>query len=511
MSIARMLHSSFVLKSLATALALSTPAMAQERELVIAQGIDTSGFDPHAHTTAAIEAIHVNIFDYLVMRDGAGKLQPAIAREWEQISDTAMRFTLRDDVLFHDGTPLTAQDVKFSIERPALDESVIQHSFYDTIREVEIVGEHEIIVHTDGPDPILLNRLSRIGSGIVSKAYVDRVGWDEFALHPIGTGPFRVVEWRRDDRIIMEGFKDHWRGAPVWDRLIHRTIPEDSTRVGELVSGGVDIATNIPSQDIQRVAESGVAETKPWPSFRVMTLFVNTKEGSPMADPKVREAVDLAIDNQMLIDTVFDGLGTPVRAAVTPGLSAVPMEYHDTFLYDPERSVKLLQEAGYGPNELTLKIQGPSGRYPLDVETMEIVAVMLNAVGINTEIEALEWSSYQSRVWEPYKVEHLGLIGHANSLQDGYHAVQRARCGYDFANRTGWCNDRFDELVEKSAVTVDPELRAGMLAEAFKLLSDSRSIIYLHQSENIIGIGNDVDWTPSPDEQLWMYAAKPAD
>lgn len=505
-----MLRSGLALKGLAIALALTAPAMAQEREIVVAQGIDTSGFDPHAHTTAAIEAIHVNIFDYLAMRDGSGELQPALATEWEQISDTAVRFKLREGVLFHDGTPFTAEDVKFSLERPAHDPSVIQHSFYDTIREVEVVDDHEVIIHTDGPDPILLNRVSRIGSGIVPKAYVEKVGWDEFALKPVGTGPFRVVEWRRDDRIIMEGFEDHWRGAPVWDRFIHRTIPEDSTRVGELISGGVDIATNIPSQDVDRVEASGVATTEPWPSFRVMTLFVNTKEGSPLADPKVREAVDLAIDNQMLIDTVFNGLGTPTRASVTPGLSAVPLEMHDTYLYDPERAVELLHEAGYGPNELTLKLQGPSGRYPLDVETMEIIAVMLNAVGINTEIEALEWSSYQSRVWEPDNIEHLGLIGHANSLQDGYHAVQRARCGFDFANKTGWCNDRFDELVELSAVTVDPEKRAGYLAEAFHLLTDSRSIIFLFQLENIIGIGNDIEWTPTPDEQLWMYAAKPA-
>lgn len=509
MNIKLLMRTGLVLAAMALSHVAVPAAVAQTRELVVAQGIDTSGFDPHAHTTAAIEAIHVNIFDYLVMRDGKGELQPALAESWEQVSDTAMRFKLREGVLFHDGTKMTAEDVKFSLERPAHDESVIQHSFYDTIKEVEVVNDHEVIIHTDGPDPILLNRVSRIGSGIVPKAYVDKVGWEKFAVAPIGTGPFKVVEWRRDDRIIMEGFKEHWRGAPVWDRLIHRTIPEDSTRVGELISGGVDIATNIPSQDKERVDASGVATTKPWPSFRVMELFVNMKEGSPLADPRVREAVELAIDNRTLIDTVFSGLGTPVRAAVTPGLSAVPMEYHNTFQYDPERAVELLKEAGYGPNELTLKIQGPSGRYPLDVETMEIIAVMLNAVGINTSIEALEWSSYNSRIWNPSKIEHLALIGHANSLQDGYHAVQRARCGLEYSDKTGWCDPKFDELIERSAVTVDQEERSKILAEAFKMLTDSRAVIYLLQLENIIGVSNKVDWEPSPDEQLWMYAVKP--
>ena len=273
------------------------------------------------------------------------------------------------------------------------------HSFYDTIAKVEVVNDLELIIHTTEPDPILLNRISRNGAGIVSKDYVDRVGWKEFSLKPIGSGPFKMVEWRRDDRVIMEAFDKYWRGRPAFDRLIHRTIPEDSTRVGELISGGVDIATNIPSQDVKRIEASGMATTKPWPSFRVMELFVNTKKGSPLADPKVREAVDLAIDERALIDTVMSGRGVPVRGGSMPGISAVPMDLYNTYLYDPERAKKLLAEAGYKPGQLKIKLQGPSGRYPLDVETMEVVAVMLGAVGIEVEIEALEWSAFQSRVW----------------------------------------------------------------------------------------------------------------
>jgi peptide/nickel transport system substrate-binding protein len=483
---------------------------AQGRDLIIAQGIDVPGFDIHNHSTTAVEAVFVNLFDYLVMRDGSGELKPSLATSWEQVSETAMRFKLRKGVLFHNGKDLKAEDVKFSIERPALDKGVMQNSFYNTIKGVEVVNDYEVIVHTKEPDPILLNRLSRIGSGIVPKHYVDEVGWSGFSTRPIGTGPFQFVEWKRDDRLIMQAFDKHWRGRPAWDKLIHRTIPEDSTRVGELLSGGVDIATNIPSQDVERVKNSGVADTKPWPSFRVMTLFANMKEGSPLADPRVREAVDLAIDEKALIDTAMSGLGVPVRGSVAPGLSSVPMDLHNTYLYDPEKAVKLLKDAGYGPGKLSIKLQGPSGRYALDVEMLEVISVMLEAVGIKTEIEALEWSAYQSRVWEPNKIEGLALIGHSNSLQDGFHAVQRARCGYEFSKKTSWCDKRFDELVNLSAVTVDPEKRNAYLSEAFHRLTDSRSILFLFQVQNIVGINKAVSWNPSPDEQLWMFDAKPA-
>jgi peptide/nickel transport system substrate-binding protein len=500
---------------LVTAIALCaamtfSAAVAQNRELVIAQAIDTPGFDPHGHSTGAVEAIHVNIFDYLVTRTPEGKYLPALATEWEQVSDTAMRFKLREGVLFHDGSTLKAEDVKFSLERPALNKDIFVHSFYETIREIEVINDLEFVIHTKKPDPIRLNRITFNGAGIVPKHYVDAVGWKQFSLKPIGTGPYRMVEWRRDDRVIMEAFDKYWRGRPAYDRLVHRTIPEDSTRVGELISGGVDIATNIPSQDVARINASGVATTKPWPGLRVMELFVNTKKGSPLADPKVREAIDLAIDERALIDTVMSGHGVPVRAGVVPGVTAVPMDLYNTYLYDPERAKKLLAEAGYKPGQLKIKLQGPAGRYPLDVELMEVIAVMLGAVGVEVEIEALEWSVFQSRVWLPNAVEGLALIGHANSLGDGYYSVQRARCGAEYSKITGWCNDRFNQLVDLAAGTINPVPRAEYLYEAFHLLTDSRSILFLFQLDNTIGISKDVDWTPTPDERLWMFAAKPA-
>lgn len=482
---------------------------AQDRELVIAQGIDTLGFDIHNHSTSAVEAIHINIFDYLLMRDANGELQPALATEWEQVSDTAMRFRLREGVTFHDGTPFTAADVKYSLERVATDTSLHQHAFYITIDSVEIVDDHEVIIHTNEIDPILLNRLSRIGSGIVPKAYLEEVGWETFSVQPIGTGPFQFVEWRRDDRLILEAFDDHWRGRPVWDRLIHRTIPEDSTRVGELLTGGVHIATNIPEQDVARIDASANADTAPWPTFRVMQFFVNMQEGKPASDARVREALNLAIDNQMIVDTVMGGLGVPTRGSVAPGLNAVPMDLYDTYSYDPERAMELLAEAGYGPGELTITLQGPAGRYPLDVEIAEITAIMLEMVGINVEIDVLEWSAYQSRVWDVENIEDIALIGYANSLQDGYHALHRAQCGHEFSRKTGWCDDRFDELVQLSERTTDPAEREAQLAEAFHLLADSNSILFLFQLQNVAGVSNSIDWQPRPDEQLWMFDAQP--
>ncbi len=495
--------------ALVLALLLSSLAWAQPRELIIAQGIDIPGFDVHDHNTTAVEAVHVNLFDYLIFRNANGEFEPALATEWEAISDTAWRFKLREGVVWHDGEPFTAADVKFTLERVANDPNLQEYGSYRQIREVEIVNDYEIIIHTHAPEPVLLNRVSRIGSSILPKHYIEAVGWDGFNRQPIGTGPFKFVEWRRDDRLILEAFDDHWRGRPVWDRLVHRTIPEDSTRVSELLTGGVHVATNIPVQDAQRIDASGVAEVKPWPTPRIMLYLMNTSPEQVTGDPRVREAIEYAIDNQLLIDALMGGLGTPVRGRVSPGISAAPMELYDTYLYDPERAVQLLAEAGYGPGEATIKIQGPSGRYPLDAEIVELTGVMLEAVGFNVEYEVLEWSAYLSRVWDVGNVQNMGLIGLGNSLFDAALAYQIVTCEGRYRQNTHWCDPEFDALVAEAMVELDQERRAELYREIYHRVADERVMIFLFQLENLAGVNVNVDWSPRPDELLWMFDAKP--
>lgn len=490
--------------------ALSLASAQGVRELVIAQGVDHDGWDIHNHNTTAYEAIHVNIFDYLVFKDADGVLGPALATSWERIDDLSMRFMLREGVLWHDGAPFTAEDVKFTLERVANDSSLREYGQYRQIREVEIVGPHEIIIHTHDPEPVLLSRLSRIGSSILAKHHIEAIGgWENISDHlPVGTGPFKVVEWRRDDRIVMEAFDDHWRGRPVWDRLIHRRIPEASTRVAELLTGGVQIATNIPPADMGRVESAAAVRIEPWPTPRVMMFIMNT-EGVGTSDPRVREAIEYAIDNELLIDALFDGLGAPVRGRASPGITAAPMEFYDTYLYDPERAVALLAEAGYGPGDLTIHIQGPAGRYPLDTEIVELVGVMLNEVGIGTTLEILEWSAYQSLVWQTDNVQHMALIGLGNSLGDAALTYTSIRCGDTYAMMSNWCNPHFDELYAQALVELDDARRAELFREIFTIVAEERVWIHLFQLENMAGVSNAIDWKPRPDEYLWMFDAKP--
>ncbi len=496
--------------AVAALLALGSAATLAQRELVIAQGIDIPGFDVHDHNVTAVEAVLVNLFDYLVFRSPSGAFEPALATAWERLSDTAMRFTLRDGVVWHDGAPFTAADVKFSLERVAFDPSLREHGNYVQIREVEVTAPLEVVIHTHRPEPVLLSRLSRIGSAIVPEHHLEAVGWDGFNRDPIGTGPFRFVEWRRDERLVLEAFDDHWRGRPAWDRLVHRTIPEDATRVAELLTGGVDVATNVPSHEAARVRDAAGVRVEPWPTPRVMLFLMNTDEVAATGDRRVREAIDYAIDNRLLVEALMDGLGTPVRGRVSPGISAAPMRFFDTYLHDPERARALLAEAGYGPGELTIRVQGPAGRYPLDADIVEVTALMLEAVGIRTEVELLEWSAYLSRVWNADAVEHMGLIGLGNSLFDAALAYTLITCEGGYAGKTNWCDPGFDALLAEALVELDPERRAGLFDQVYEMVAEERVMVFLFQLENLVGLRDEVIWTPRVDELLWMFDARPA-
>ncbi|CAN5670379.1 ABC transporter substrate-binding protein [soil metagenome] len=486
-------------------------SMAFGQRLVVSQGIDVPGFDPHGHSNAAMEAVLVNLFDYLVWKSVDGEFEPGLATSWEPIADDAWRFTLREGVVFHDGTPFTGEDVKFTLERLAGDDGLAEFVNYRQIREVEVVSDHEIVIHTDGPDPLLVNRISRVGSGIVSKDYVERVGWEAFATAPIGTGPFQFVNWIRDQEIEMAAFDDHWRGRPAFDTLLHRTIPEDSTRVAELMTGGVDIITNIPEQDQDRIGTSNAARVELAPSNFVMMVVFNVREGTETADPLIREAIDLAIDRDLLVDGLMGGLGVPTAARLNPGISAAPIDrYFGVNNYDPERARELIAEAGYAPGELTINMYGASGRFALGAELTEIVGVMLEEVGFSTNVDIREFSAYSSTVWNAGAFEHMVVTGLGNSFGDNWFAMRALLCGGQYDDRVGWCNERFDELMNAAETEVDPTARAEMLHEATDIVAEERPWITLFQRQDLVGVSSDVEWTPRADGMLWMFEATPA-
>lgn len=471
------------------------------KTLVIAGGTDMTSFDIHNHNTTYTEAIHVNMFNYLVKNGGSEGFISDLAESWENVDDLTWSFKLKEGVKFHNGEELTAEDVKFSLERVAKDDTLLEHGSYKQIQEVKVKSAYEFDIITGAPDPTLLNRLSRLGSGVLPKNYIETEGWEGFLKNPIGTGPYKFKEWKRDDRVVLVANENYFGNAPKWEELIFRSIPEDSTRVSELLTGGVDIAVNIPPTDVERVGNTDGVSIVKSASQRVMMLVLRTAEGNVTADPKVREAIDLAIDKQAIVDSLLNGAGKVTRTRVTPGNVGANEDLYGKSLYDPAKAKELLAEAGYA-NGLELSLSSPNGRYLKDKETAELIQAMLSEVGISVKLEFLEWSAFQSKYAER-SFGDMFFLGYGNSMFDASLALDRMK--FDQAKgETDYNNPETEALLNAATSNMNPEERIEQYQKAQELIAEDRPQIYLFQVESIYGKNDRIDYAPRVDEMFYV-------
>ena len=473
----------------------------KDPNLVIAIGSDMVSFDIHDHNNTSTEAIHQHIFDYLFKRDSNNELQPMLAESYEIVSDTQVNIKLKEGVKFHNGDEFTGEDVKFTLERVAQDSTLQEHSNYNQIKEVEVVDPYNVILHLNAPEPSIIHRLSRVGSGMLPKKYIEENGWDNFLSNPIGTGPYKFVEWVRDNKIVFERYDDYYQGAvDTWDTVTFRIIPENSTRVSELLTGGVDIATNIPPADWDRVNGNEGTQLKQEQSNRTIFLVLNTKEGYPTADVKVRQAIDYAIDDKTLAEVALKGAGIPTRTMVGPDNFGHEPSLFDSSNYDVEKAKALLAEAGYADGfEMTLS--SPRGRYLMDAEVSELITGMLAQVGITVKLEFLEWSSFVE-MRNANENKDAYLLGLGNSMFDGAYSVDWFRAGRN-TDHTGYSNDKVEELLAQSKVNMDPATREVQLQEIQKVVAEDVPYVFLYLEKINTGVNDRINWTPTSDEMLY--------
>jgi peptide/nickel transport system substrate-binding protein len=474
----------------------------ENRTLTIAMGTDMVTFDIHDHNNTSTEAVHTNMFNYLFKRDASQEIQPDLVESYELIDDTTWEFKLKEGVTFHNGDPLTSEDVKFTLERVAKDSGLREHPNYKQILEVKVLDELNFQILTDGPQPTMINRLARLGSGMLPKKYIEENGWEHFLKQPIGTGPFQFVEWVRDDRVVFEPYDNYFEGKhEEWDKLVFRVIPESSTRVGELLTGGVDIATNMPPNEWERINSNEGTTAISAESNRVLMLVVRQTEGTVTADPRVREAIDLAINKEALTEFVLGGAGIPTRTRVTPGNVGANPDLFNTSVYDVERAKELLTEAGY-PDGLDLTFTSPHGRYLQDREVSEMIVGMLAEVGIRANLEFVEWSSFVEMRNSKTNKE-LYLIGFGNSLFDADLAVDMYRSGRA-EGETDYKNEEVDELIAAARVNMNEDERVKQYHRIQEIVAEERPHIHLYQEKSNYGVSDRLDFTPRKDEMLFV-------
>jgi peptide/nickel transport system substrate-binding protein len=361
----------------------------QKRELVVAQGGDISRFDPHMSTSSTEIRASFNVFDNLTSRHPDGRLFPALATQWRRTDPTTWEFTLLDGVKWHNGDPFTSEDAKFSIERtynPAA--KTLVATVFTTVDRIDAPTPTSLVIHTKKPDPLLPARLAFYGGQIVPKKYLTAVGPDQFNARPVGTGPIRFVSWVKDDRAVFDANPTYWGGRIDVDRVVFRPIPETAARVASLLKGEVDLITQLPPDQWDRVNQNPTTTGKGVLYAGLYVLGVNSRM-KPLDNPLVKQALSLAIDRPSIVKDLWRGRGMVPNGPIAKG------DHHydpsrPPLAYDPARAKARLKEAGY-KNEPVI-IETTVGYVANDKAMSEAIAAMWKDVGVNAVVEVIEYS-----------------------------------------------------------------------------------------------------------------------
>lgn len=485
--------------SAAIALAGVQPVAAQQT-LTIAQGNDILSLDPANHGNNSTESALVNIYDYLVDKDfsrGQLRFNPRLALSWSTDDNIRWSFKLRDDVRWHNGDRFTAQDVKFTIERSQQDKKLISAHKFRRIKSVEAPDDITLIIETDGPDTLLLHAFVGNGAGILPKAAFEKAGGkEEFFKKPIGTGPYVFDQWVKSDRVVLAKNPQWWGGTPNWDKVVIRSIPETTTRVAELLTGGVDIAVNIPPEDTARLNANAGTRAITFDIARNLALHVRTGKDRTTGDPRIREAIDLAIDRDAIVKQVLEGHGAPTRGFFPPAIPGFAPALTQNIRFDPERAKALLREAGFdGRKRPQIKISTPSGRYVKDREIVEAAAGYLEDVGFRVQVEILDWTVYNNKlVGDGFGELYLWGMGSYTDASTLF--IDNFKRHYD------WSDEAFETLAVAVRKAGSEEERIAISQKGQQIVADQRVRIGLLFPQSIYGVSKRVVYNGRFDEMI---------
>jgi peptide/nickel transport system substrate-binding protein len=489
---------------------------------------DALSMDPHSLNESLQLSVTGNVYEPLTGRNKDLSLAPALATSWQQTSPTVWRFNLRKGVVFHDGTPFTADDVIFSFQRSSGDGSDMM-SYTNDVAEVRKVDSHTVEFVTKAPFPILPE--------VISQVYVMSKKWseDNQATKPVdrrkgienaasfranGTGPFRVRE-------RQPGIKTTFaRNANYWGKIdgnvtevIYTPITNDATRVAALVSGEIDVMEPVPVQDVARVNASANAKAMQGSELRTIflgmdqrrdeLLYSSVKGKNPFKDKRVRQAFYQAIDIEGIKRTVMRGASNPTALLVGPGINGFDANLNKRLPFDTEAAKKLMAEAGY-PNGFEVTMNCPNDRYVNDGEICQAVAANLSRIGVKINLQAEGKGTYFPKILR--RDTSFYLLGWTPSTYDSHNMLNAlTRCvddkGAGQFNLGAYCNPKVDELTLKIQSETDKAKRQAMISEAFKLHADDIGHLPLHQQALAWGVSKKVDLVQLADNFMpfkWM-------
>ncbi len=443
--------------TLAAALALSAGIATAQTSVTIGMQLEPPNLDPTGGAAAAIDEVtYANIFEGLTRYNADGSVAPALAESWEISDDgTVYTFKLREGVKFHDGTDFTADDVKFSLDRARAEDSTnAQKALFAGIADVTVIDPLTVQVTLSSPNGGFITNLAWGDAVIVAPESIEQA-----ATAPVGTGPFKFARWVQGDRIEIERNPEYWGDAPALESATFKFISDPTAAFAAMMAGDVDAFPVYP-------APENLIQFEADPRFNVIvgstegeTILSMNNKSEALSDKRVREAIAHAINRQDIIDGAMFGFGTPIGTHFAPH-NPDYVDLTDRSGHDPEKAKALLAEAGYGDG-LTLSLKLPPPSYAR--RGGEIIASQLRAVGIETEIENLEWAQWLEQVFRGKDFD-LTIVSHTEPMDINIYARPEYYFQYD--------NPDFQELMAELDVATDPAERSALLKMAQEIIAD---------------------------------------
>ena len=492
---------SFLMSALVAAMVATSPAIVSAKTFKWASQGDILTLDPHSQNEGLNIAANLYVYEPLIAYDENFKLVPSLALSWEQVDPLTMRFKLRPNVKFHDGTPFTAEDVKFTFDRAAAPSSNFK-SYVNGVKEVKVIDPMTVDVITNGPNPVLLRQLPVLG--MMSKAWSEKNkvtqpqnfkdGEETFAARNTnGTGPYKLKSREIDVRTVYVENTDWWNKANKKGNvteIIYTPIKQNATRTAALLSGEVDFVLDPPAQDLNRLRQQAtILDGNEYRTIflgmdqeRPELLYSNVKGKNPMKDKRVRQAMYQAIDIEAIKKAVMRGESIPTGAMISPQVNGYTDPLGKRMAHDPVRAKALLTEAGY-PDGFEVTLDCPNNRYINDEAICQAIVAMWAKIGIKARLNAMPRATFFPKIQK--RDTSVYMLGWGVPTFDALYSLQaliRSKGqGADGSwNLGSYSNPKVDALIDQIKIEIDQTKRNKMIEEALALHAEDVGHIPLH-------------------------------
>lgn len=515
----------------AALLAFAAPAAAQQpqgRGLVVNLSGPVSSIDPHFHNFIPNNNVAEHIFEKLTRFDADGKLVPGLATEWRAVEPDLWEFKLRPGVKFHDGSPLTAEDVAFTLTRAAK----VPNSpgpftpYIRGIRAVETPDPATVRLRLSSPNSLLPYDLSTIF--VVSRKAGESAATEDYnsGKAAVGTGPFRFASFERGEAVTVVRNDEYWGEKPAWAKVTFKIVTKPPTRIAGLLAGEADVIEAVSTPDAARLSTDKGFQIVSKPSTRLIYIFfdqerdqspfVTDAEGkkldrNPLKDPRVRRAMSMALNRDGIRDRLMAGFALPAGQLVPEGVSGhVGGLGPDRF--DPDGAKKLLAEAGY-PDGFTLTLHGTNDRYVNDAEILQAVAGMWRRIGVRTQVEVMPFATMATQVRG--RAVSAYMVGLAAVTGDATAQLRTLVMTYDVDRGTGVLNygrysdPEVDRAISGAFAATNEGERLALVADATKRSMGAAALLPIHFQVTIWGAKAGLDFKPRVDEYTLAHEIRP--